>query len=146
MRGLAISPQEPLPGLATISNYPNAQLGRISASIVVSSGRSLSLRSARMPIMAALSVQRLLPASNSVSRSRSQAAVSLRRRARLQVTPPEAVTQPTRSRRAGEVGRGAPRPGGGGHARGGGGGGGCFFGEGGPQGGGCGGGKKRGGR
>src|SRR5262249_39398699 len=69
--------------------------GRMSASREAVEELALSLRSARMPIMAALSVQKRGSAILRVRFFAAQAAASSRRRARLQATPPEAVTQDT---------------------------------------------------
>src|SRR5688572_19787900 len=76
------------------------QLGAMSASSGVGGFAARSFISARMAIIPALSVQTARSARRRAKRSRSQAAASCARKARLLVTPPDAVTQRTPRRRA----------------------------------------------
>jgi hypothetical protein len=77
-----------------------SQPGSISASSELAVTPRFNFRSAKMPIIAALSVLKDGSARRSVNPSRLQAASNSRRNTRLHTTPPEAVTQRTPKRRA----------------------------------------------
>jgi hypothetical protein len=77
-----------------------AQLGSISASTEISPKPAIHLRSAKIPIMAALSVENFGSENRHFSPASWQAAANCRRNALLQATPPEAVTHRFPRRRA----------------------------------------------
>src|SRR5215203_5751962 len=105
LRSEQAGPDYPITGRLrnVIIDQLSSQLDLISASSDVGATPDNSLRSASVPIMAALSVQNLGSANRNRKPSAAQVVANCSRNARLQITPPDAVMQRTRKRLAARI-------------------------------------------